>query len=300
MKNYKKTLIGLLILSILLAISLLYPYYGSKDYREKPIYDEHKNFVGMPPHKPSLEYPLGTDRNGRDNLLLIVDGLKYTLAAIVMVALLTVLVGTIFGIIISVWMPPLISTVKAFLFPFRYVPTLLIAVILMQPAGITYNVIPVGIKIEYQLIILFMLGLPAVFIYTTDLIEEISKRPFVIASKLMGGNKIHVMARHIMPNLKPYLLIIFIQQIQQTLQIMMGLSMFSIFFGGADKKLILNTEQTMSITNELTGLTGQNFWWLKYAPYIALSSLTLLLTIFLLINMIKKEVVANLEGKYVG
>lgn len=297
--DYKKTKISLSILIVLLIASILYDFVGPEDYRSMlgVLYDKNGKILENPPYPPSKEYILGTDRDGRDNLLLIIDGLKYTIAAVLIVSLLRVTVGAFMGIIIETWAPALKAFFKAFFLPFHYIPLLLIGVLLMDSVVFMYNEVPVIVKIEYQLIVLFLLGFPTVFFYTTDFIKEIKTKSYVTSSYLLGGSKLHIIKIQILPHLKPQFALLFVQQVLQTLQIMMGLAMFRLFLGGPHKERIYNTNYPKSITNELAGLTGQNFWTLKNAPWVAFSSLGMLLIIFILVIVIKNEMVANMEGQ---
>jgi peptide/nickel transport system permease protein len=297
---YRRTKISISILLVLLTASILYDFFGPDDYRTmiQQLYDKNGKLLENPPHPPSNDYLLGTDRDGRDNLLLIIDGIKYTMAAVLFVSFLRVAIGTIIGMIIETWIPALKPLFKAFFLPFQYVPLLLIAVILMDSVVYMYNEIPVIVKVEYQLIVLFLLGFPNVFFFITDFIKEIKTKSYVTSSYLLGGSKLHIMFKQILPHLKPQLVLLYVQQVLQTLQIMMGLAMFTLFIGGPDKETIYDTQYKKSLTNELAGLTGQNFWFMKYAPWIALSSLFMLMVIFLLVIIIKNELVANMEGKH--
>lgn len=299
-QSYKKTKISLLLLFIMLIASILYEFIGPEDYRTMigQLYDKNGKLLKPPPYPPSSDYILGTDRDGRDNLMLIIDGIKYTFAALIAVSFLRVAIGTITGIFIENWLQALKPFIKAFFLPFQYVPVLLIGVFFMNGYLYEYNEVPVIVKVEFTLIVLFILGFPTVFFFVTDFIGEIKKKSFVTSSYLLGGSKWHIMLKQVLPHLKPQLALMFVQQVLQTLQIMMGLAMFSLFIGGPHKQTIYETQYKKSITNELAGLTGQNFWWLKYASYITLSSLVVLLIIFLLLIIIKNELLANMEGKY--
>jgi peptide/nickel transport system permease protein len=298
-QNCKKTRISLGILLVLLISSVLYDFAGPEDYRTmiNQLYDDNGKVIENPPYPPNKEYPLGTDRDGRDNLLLIIDGLKYTFAAVLVVSFMRVVIGSLLGIIVETWIPACKSMFKAFFLPFHYVPLLLIGVLLMDPVIFLYNDIPIMVKIEFQLIVLFLLGFPTVFFFTTDFVNEIKSKSYVMSSYLLGGSKLHIILKQILPHLKPQLIIMFVQQVLQTLQILMGLAMFTLFLGGPHKEKIYNTPYNKSVTNELAGLTGQNFWTLKNDPWVAFSSLGMLLVIFILVIVIKNELVANMEGK---
>lgn len=297
--NFRKTKVSFVILFVLLTASILYDFVGPEDYRSMlgELYDENGNVLENPPYPPNKDYIFGTDRDGRDNLLLIIDGLKYTITAVFIVSLLRVAVGSFLGIIIETWAPALKTFFKAFFLPFHYVPLLLIGVLLMDPVTFMYNEIPIIVKMEFQLIVLFLLGFPTVFFYTTDLIKEIKTKSYVTSSYLLGASKRHIVQKQILPHLKPHFAILFVQQVLQTLQVMIGLAMFGLFLGGPHMENIYNTRYKKSITNELAGLTGQNFWTLKTAPWVAFSSLGMLLIIFILVIIIKNEMVANMEGQ---
>lgn len=298
-RKYKRTKISLGILAALLIASILYEFIGPDDYRTmiQQLQDEDGKLLENPPYPPGQEYLLGTDRDGRDNLLLIIDGIKYTFAAVVAASFLRVAIGTLIGIIIEMWIPAFKSFVKAFFLPFQYVPILLIGVLFMDALVFEYNEIPVLVKVEYQLIVLFLLGFPTVFFFTADFIKEIKTRSYVTSSFMLGGSKMHILLKQILPHLKPQLALLFVQQVLQTMQVMLGLAMFNLFLGGPDRETIYDTNYKKSVTNELAALTGQNFWFMKYAPWIALSSLFMLLILFILVIVIKNELVENILGK---
>jgi peptide/nickel transport system permease protein len=299
LRTYQRTKISLGILLVLLIASILYDLIGPEDYRSMldQLYDENGDVLENPPYPPSKEYILGTDRDGRDNLLLILDGLKYTITAVLIVSLARVSLGAAMGIITETWAPFAKPFVKVFFLPFQYIPLLLLAVILMDSVIFPFNEIPVIVKIEYQLIVLFLLGFPAVFFFTADLVKEISTKSYVTSSALLGGSKFHIIRVQLLPHLKPHLILLFVQQVLQTLQILMGLALFQLFLGGRHEEKIYNTSYPKSITNELAGLTGQNFWTLKNAPWVAFSSLGLLLILFILVIVIKNEMIANMESQ---
>src|SRR5574342_369377 len=115
LKSYKKTKISIMILLVMLMASVLYDYIGPEDYRTMihQLKDENGKTLKAPPYPPSNDFLLGTDRDGRDNLMLIIDGIKYTFAALVVVSFLRVAIGTLMGILVETWMPALEPFIKA-------------------------------------------------------------------------------------------------------------------------------------------------------------------------------------------
>jgi peptide/nickel transport system permease protein len=81
MLKYKKTILGLFILSFILILSFLYPLYGPVDFNKALyIYDKNGKMNGFPPFPPSTHNILGSDRNGADILLMMIYGAKYTIS----------------------------------------------------------------------------------------------------------------------------------------------------------------------------------------------------------------------------
>lgn len=119
--TYKKTIFGLSILSFLFILSLMYPLYGPKDFNKVVLflYDKKGDFVGVPPIPPSSFYPLGSDRNGQDILMMILYGAKFTLITAFSVALLLVFIGGVLGIVFSLWLKRILPIVSDFLLVFK-------------------------------------------------------------------------------------------------------------------------------------------------------------------------------------
>src|SRR3954451_852997 len=150
MKMYQKTLIGSIFLLVLLMISLLYPYYGPKDFNHQVIVtNEHGDVVGRAPFPPSGKHLLGTDRNGEDIHLLIVYGAKFTLITALSVALIRVLIGGGLGLILSLWTPFLKTYIQDLFIIFRYIPSVFLGFILMLPIVGDFNNVAISSIVTY-------------------------------------------------------------------------------------------------------------------------------------------------------
>jgi len=300
MRNYKKTIIGATLLFILLIMSILYPYYGPKDFNHQVLVkNDQGEILGRAPFPPSEQHLLGTNRNGEDMHWLLLYGAKFTLISAVGVAFLRVFLGGIFGIFLSLWAPFLKSYVKDFFLTFRYIPSLLIAIILMIPIVGDFNDVAVSSIVTYQIIILVFIGFPSVTIFASDVIDELLKTSFVQSSKLMGAGKLHIVRKQLMPYIRSYGLLFTVQQFISTLHITMQLGLFGMFLGGRNRGGVVGYEEPpkpATLSNEWAGLIGQNFSEFIRAPWSILSPVLGFFVVIVIVNLIKKELEENLSG----
>lgn len=293
--RYKKTILGFSLLFVLLIVSLLYPLYGPKDFNSVFfLYDNKGELVGVPPIPPSSYYPLGSDRNGADMLYMILYGAKFTLLIAFGVTILRVLIGGFLGVLFSLWFKKLLPIAKDFLLVFNLVPPIIITLVLMSRVTMYIEDAIFSIMF-YQMIVLVIIGIPSVLLMTSDIIEEIKGKSFIMCSYLMGGDHLHVLKTQLKPFLKSYGLLMFFQQLLNTFILIMYLGAFQIYIGGASKFGIRGLDIPYSNSKEWAGLIGQNIYEFFRAPYLVLFPLICYFVIILIINMIKKELEANMD-----
>ncbi|WP_026566895.1 ABC transporter permease subunit [Bacillus sp. UNC41MFS5] len=300
MRKYKKTIIGSTLLLLLLIMSLLYPYYGPKDYNHQVLVkNEQGDIIGRAPFPPSDQHLLGTNRNGEDMHWLLLYGAKFTLISAFGVALLRVFLGGIFGIFLSMWAPFLKSYVKDFFLTFRYIPSILIAILLMIPIVGDFNDVAVSSIVTYQIIILVFIGFPSVTIFASDITDQLLQTSFVQSSKLMGAGKLHIVRKQLMPYIRSYGILFSVQQFISTLHITMQLGLFGMFLGGRNRAGVMGYEEPpkpATISNEWAGLIGQNFSEFVRAPWAIFTPVFGFFIVIVIVNMIKNELEDNLDG----
>jgi len=300
MRNYEKTIIGSTLLLLLLIMSLLYPYYGPKDFNHQVLVkNEQGDIIGRAPFPPSGQHLLGTNRNGEDMHWLLLYGAKFTLISAFGVALLRVFLGGIFGIFLSMWAPFLKGYVKDFFLTFRYIPSILIAILLMIPIVGDFNDVAVSSIVTYQIIILVFIGFPSVTIFASDVTDQLLQTSFVQSSKLMGAGKLHIVRKQLMPYIRSYGILFSVQQFISTLHITMQLGLFGMFLGGRNRAGVMGYEEPpkpATITNEWAGLIGQNFSEFVRAPWAILTPVFGFFIVIVIVNMMKNELEGNLNG----
>ncbi|WP_462413235.1 DUF4352 domain-containing protein [Neobacillus sp. Marseille-QA0830] len=303
MISYKKTTIGAALLLLLFLVSYLYPFYGPDDFNKGIlVYDENHKVIGRAPFPPSSDHIFGTDRNGQDMHLLLLYGAKYTLMSAICVALLRVVFGGLAGVFLSVYTPWLKNYFKDFFIIFRYIPSIFLCLILMVPAVGAFEK-PLVSVVAYQLIVLVFMGFPTAAIFTSELTDELMGQSFVRSSFLMGASKFHMIRTHLLPYFKSYGVLLVFQQLLSTLQLTMHLGIFGFFLGGKTIGGTFGYEEPppkpASLSNEWAGLVGQNFNDFIRAPWVVFVPIIGYLVVILIINMMKKELEANMNGRFV-
>lgn len=298
--KHRNIIVGSAILFILFAVS--WNTELAPESNEPLIFDENGKFVAAPPAPPSFVFPLGTDLGARSMVNLVLFGAKYTLGSVIGITLVRLVFGGLLAMVTALWLPGFKRYFSAFFWPFRYIPALLIGIILMLPiAAVPQGYLP-KVILEYQILVLILIGLPGVFYFITDMVEEIKKEPFVLSSTLMGGGKLHVLVKHVWPNIKSHFLLLTAQQMLQLLQLLTFMGIFSIYLGGPHPTPLDSLPRTIyrSISNELAGMAGQNYWLIRRAPWMAYSPILIITFLAIIINWMKRGIEDHLAGVIPG
>ncbi|TNH05407.1 ABC transporter permease subunit [Testudinibacter sp. TR-2022] len=163
-------------------------------------HDINMQFVGqelLPPSWNSegkISFFLGTDDLGRDLLSRIIVGLRYTFGSSLIVALLTLLIGGVLGVIAGTGQGIKSNILGHFLDAFLSIPILLLAIIiatLRQPSLLN------------AILAILLASLPY-FIHQVYLAlqSEINKE-YVIMLRLDGASKGYLISKVMLPNLLP-------------------------------------------------------------------------------------------------
>ncbi len=146
---------------------------------------------------PSLKHLLGTDNFGRDMLSRVMDGAGTTF----IIALCTVIIGTVFGIIIGAftayfggWVDEVLMRANDAVIAF---PSILLALVIIAVLGTgKYNII----------IALGILFIPSFARIVRSEFKKQLELDYVRSARLMGVGDFRIMFVHILPNIAPVLL----------------------------------------------------------------------------------------------
>lgn len=263
MKNWKFAL-GCLFFIITIGYSVYYSVTTDNHVDQVRLFYEEDGvtLISKMPHAPTEPFLLGSDRRGFDLLDQIVIGAKYTLVFALLIALLRVMGGLLFGIIYAFHLKPRVQHwLGKMIDAIHFLPLSLIAYILLAPilmptmAGYTYSF---SERILLEVLILTVLVVPLTTVLLGKEIKRVLDYEFIASAKILGGSGLHLFWHHILPHLGPRLTILFGTQFIQVLLIFIHLGVFSFFFGGTEISLdTLGGDPPSSITYEWSGLVGQ-------------------------------------------
>jgi peptide/nickel transport system permease protein len=293
MKNWKFAL-GSLFFILTIGYSVYYSVSTDNHVDQVILFYEEDGvtLISRMPHAPTEPFLLGSDRRGFDLLDQIVIGAKYTLMFALLIALLRVVGGLLFGIIyafhlksrVQHWLGKMIDSIH--FLPLSLVAYILLAPILMPTMeGFAYSFTE---RILLEILILTVLVVPLTTVLLGKEIKRVLDYEFIASARVLGGSKIHLFWRHILPHLGPRLTILFGTQFIQTLLIFIHLGVFNFFFGGTELSFDPMGDPPSSITYEWSGLVGQigrtairggMFWflWILVAFMLAIFAMQLII-----------------------
>ncbi|KGX84763.1 ABC transporter permease subunit [Pontibacillus marinus] len=276
-----KFLIGFLFLLGLVLMSFYQSIFVEDSVSQmRYTYNEDGTLKGGPPHPPSEEQPLGSDRLGFSIFDQILVGAKYTIIFATIIALLRIVLGAIIAI-------PYAFLIKGKFKRFidkvvdsmHFIPLTVIAYLLLYPVlwkgpnGWGYTEIE---RITYQIVLLTVLVVPLITVLVGNEVKMLFQREYMISARTMGGDWWHIIKTHIMPHMAPRLGVLFGQQFIQVLLIFVHLGLFKLFFGGTQVFYGLLKTPPTSSTYEWSGMISgmknemmTSNWWIVYPVFIA-------------------------------
>jgi peptide/nickel transport system permease protein len=286
LKN-KKLVLGCSIILYLLIFSFAYSLFLNKTISPPPeaIYGEDHRLVDIPPYPPSKEYPLGVDRYGENILWRVIDGAKYTIIIALIVSVIRITISLFASLLYVIFLYRFKFLIEAFIRAFRFVPAVILAYIFFMTIKYNSDISTLNLIIQQILILGVIGGIPLTGYLATEL-RGYLKNDFIKCSQSLGANKSWLIRKHVLNYLKPRLIILFTQQVVQSLLILVHLGVFQMLIG---KTKILkfmdgissSNSVTLSLSNEWSGLIGLSYRELMLDQWIVLGpSLAFILTIY--------------------
>ena len=158
---------------------------------------------------------LGTDQLGRDVLIRLLIGGRYSLMIAFIVVVLQVVVGTILGILAGYFGGIVDSIIMRACEVFLAIPNLILAIAIMAI---------LGTSLVNLIAVLTFSGWVNCCKVTRNNVRVIKNQEFVKASRVLGAGGYHIMFRQIFPNVTTHIIILASQRIGMTIIIEAALS----------------------------------------------------------------------------
>jgi peptide/nickel transport system permease protein len=269
-------LIGLAIILLFAVLAALHPILMDSVWTRQ-VYDPVVGYdasIPLHPSPPSAEHILGTDPLGRDILSQLMWSTRSEFALGVVAALVTVLIATSIGAT-SAYYGGTIDTMfmrLADLVIMTPVITILIVLSTLFEVGLT----------ELAIILGLLSGFGGATIILKSQALTVTVRSYIEAARVAGGGNLHIILRHIIPNLLPLSFLYMMFAVNGAIASEAVLS----FFG------LLSIRMSWGLMIYTTAYSGylldMSKWWLIFPASL---SITLLCAAFYLVGRALDEVV---------
>lgn len=204
---------------------------------------------GPPNRQPSLEHPLGTDRQGRDLLAVMIVATPLTLYIGLLAGLIGVVIGTALALIAAYNGGRVDALIRGIVDVGLTIPPLLLLVLLAVS-------LHTGLTVSQMALVVASLAwlAPARTIRAQAL--SIKERAYVQVARLSGANGAKIIFLEIMPNLLPYLAATFVGTVSAAILASIGLEILGLGVIEANTLGI-----TLYWVNYYSALLHGMWWW---------------------------------------
>lgn len=216
------------------------------------------------PAPPSIsgEYPhlLGTDARGRDILSQLLYSTRAAFFLGAVAAITTVLIATTVGAIAAYFGGWIDGGLMRFADLILLMP--LLPVLILLSAMLEITMVTLGIMIG------ILSGFGGVAIVLKSQALAVKVKSYIDAAKVAGGSDMHVIFRHIVPNVLPLSFLFMMFGVTEAIAIEATLSFFGLLNVPMTWGIMINSAQTNGYL-----LSGTSYWWLLFPAGLAVSFL---------------------------
>lgn len=272
--------IGLAIIAMTGLLALAHPVL-LRTVWDPEIYHPIQGFtrLGAFPAPPSWDHPLGVSRFGRDVLSQLMYSVRVAFVLGILAALISVTLGTVVGCVAAYYRATVVDAVLMRLANFLMIfPmfTLLVAL-----SGVMVIDLP-----RLAVIIGVFVGLGGITVVLKSRALGVVVKPFLDAARVAGGSDLHVIVRHVIPNVLPLSFLYMMFTVTSAIFAEAALSFFGLLPQvRMSLGLMINEAYTAGY---LGGPLLASYWYLWVPPGLAI---TLLCAAFYLVGRGLDEVV---------
>ncbi|MFE1246130.1 ABC transporter permease [Fictibacillus sp. NPDC058756] len=260
-------LAGFLFIFALISFSFYHHFVMNNEIYENQIIYEGITPVDRAPFEPSSKYWFGSDRMGADLFYQIISGAKYTLGVAFAASFLRLFLSFFAGILL-LSAGKVLPFIKGLGQSFYYIPSALLILFIVGPI-VTAEQITFWEKAFFQIMLMVLIAVPNTAILIKEEINLIQRNEFITSAKLMGGSRVRILFKHVMPHLWPRLVLMYVQQVIAVLLLLAHLGILGVFFGGTIyREYGMEFLIPASVSNEWSGLLGGYYAQLRLAPWL--------------------------------
>ncbi|CAG9622322.1 ABC transporter permease subunit [Sutcliffiella rhizosphaerae] len=226
LQNFYIKLGGIMLL-LLLVVTFVFPFFPSiqEGLEGGRVTFLEDGGLTTAPYPPSPEFPLGSDRDGRSLISVLVVGAKDTLLIITLITVIRYAVGIILGVMASFGIRMVNSLLDTFDQMFSSLPVVFFAVLLLNLPFLLF----MDNRFIVVIIIIALIEVGRVGVTIKDQILSIKKEPYIDAAITVGVSPLIMTKNYYIPNLLPTLIINFCYDLGRIALIVGQLGVFSIF-----------------------------------------------------------------------
>lgn len=282
-------------LLVLLSSSFIVPYLFPNLLEPGPPYlkDSSGRVIADPPYSLEEMMPLGSDKLGRNLFYILLAGAKYTLLSAIVIALLRMVGGFLFGILYAFlpnWVRQMIKGVGD---TFNFIPLAIIAFVLLTPLQLAFEA---GAMYSFQfliieVVVIALIVIPSLGMYLGEEMKEYLKNDFISVSRQIGATRFHIIKQHLRPQFSRHALVMFSEQVSQTLYLLIQLGVLHICLGGLKTEefgIMEHIPEYFSYTNEWAATMSINIQMVFLHTWLVLTPLAFFAISIFCINEITR------------
>ena len=229
--------------------------------------------------QPSWQHPFGTTDVGRDIFSQVILGTRTALTVGFLAAVLVTLVGSVVGIIAGYfggWIDTVLMRIVDFFYAIPFIPFVIVLSAILQPS--MWNII----------LAVSLLSWRTVARIVRSQVLSIAQRPYIKAARVAGAGHLRIMARYILPNVIPLVLLEMAFMVNWAI-----MAEASVAFLGFGDPRVTSWGQILHI-NFVSGYSRLAWWWTA-PPGLAI--VLLLLSIFFVARSLEAVVDPRLRKR---
>lgn len=280
MKNSKiKLTLLVFLMLVILIMSFLYEPLLEKIITTRITSIKGKDGIRFPPFTPTEVFPFGTDLVGFTILSKLIQGFKYTFTIVFLLSFFQLTIG----FFLSFYSFKLSKT-STIMYIINYLdkiltlvpkPFLLILLIMPFYSTIFLNETPDNNLNQQlllqQLIILLLISLPNLIKLFQSELVYLFETDYAKASFILGSNSYRMIFFSLRPQLSILFFSLFFKTITQNLALFIYYAYFQFFLGGTlEIQLDRGSTYILPLSNEWSGIIGQNIRYLHATPWTLL------------------------------